>query len=104
MPTPLASDAHRFKLERPALAARGAHKMQVELLRLGKTLPILPTFSTLLLKRKFCPLGALIVALLASAGCSSSPEKPAPPPPGVTITPAVVKDVPIRQEWVGTMA
>jgi membrane fusion protein (multidrug efflux system) len=35
--------------------------------------------------------------------CSSEKEKPAPPPPGVTVTPVVQKDVPIYQEWVGTM-
>lgn len=45
----------------------------------------------------------LIAALATCAGCSSSAEKPAPPPPGVTVTPVVQKDVPIRQEWVGTM-
>jgi membrane fusion protein (multidrug efflux system) len=43
------------------------------------------------------------VALAMIAGCSSKEEKPAPPPPGVTITPVVQKDVPIHQEWVGTM-
>ena len=43
-------------------------------------------------------------ALVICAGCSSSKEQPPPPPPGVTITPVVQKDVPIRQEWVGTMA
>jgi membrane fusion protein (multidrug efflux system) len=42
--------------------------------------------------------------LLICAGCSSKDEKPAPPPPGVTVTPVVKKDVEIRQEWVGTMA
>jgi membrane fusion protein, multidrug efflux system len=36
-------------------------------------------------------------------GCSSKEEKPAPPPPGVTVTPVVQKDVEIHQEWVGTM-
>ena len=41
--------------------------------------------------------------LAAIAGCSSKEEKPAPPPLGVTVTPVVQKDVPIRQEWVGTM-
>jgi len=45
----------------------------------------------------------LIAALAICAGCSSSAEKPAPPPPGVTVTPVVQRDVPIRQEWVGTM-
>src|SRR5215471_12545136 len=44
------------------------------------------------------------VVLLACAGCSSSAEKPAPPPPTVTVTPVIEKEVPITQEWVGTMA
>jgi len=43
------------------------------------------------------------VALVLIAGCSAKEEKPAPPPLGVTIAPVVQKDVPIRQEWVGTM-
>jgi membrane fusion protein, multidrug efflux system len=50
---------------------------------------------------------ALFVSLLAEltffGACSSEKEKPAPPPPGVTVTPVVQKDVPIYQEWVGTM-
>ena len=41
--------------------------------------------------------------LATIAGCSSKEEKPAPPPLGVTVTPVVQKDVPIHQEWVGTM-
>jgi membrane fusion protein (multidrug efflux system) len=36
-------------------------------------------------------------------GCSSKEEKPAPPPPGVTVAPVVRKDVDLEQEWVGTM-
>ncbi len=44
-----------------------------------------------------------LLAILALGGCSSAEEKPAPPPPGVTITPVVQKEVPIHQEWVGTM-
>ena len=43
----------------------------------------------------------LVIASLT--GCSSKEEKPAPPPPGVTIAPVLQKDVPIHQEWVGTM-
>ena len=43
------------------------------------------------------------VALALIAGCSAKEEKPAPPPLGVTIAAVVQKDVPIRQEWVGTM-
>lgn len=49
-------------------------------------------------------LGSLLFLGVALAnGCSSDKEKPAPPPPGVTITPVVQKDVPIFQEWIGTM-
>ena len=44
------------------------------------------------------------MVLLSCAGCSSTAEKPAPPPPTVTITPVIQGDVPISQEWVGTMA
>jgi membrane fusion protein (multidrug efflux system) len=36
--------------------------------------------------------------------CSSEKEKPAPPPPGVTVVTVVQRDVPISQQWVGTMA
>jgi membrane fusion protein, multidrug efflux system len=43
-------------------------------------------------------------ALVICAGCSSKTEQPPPPPPGVTIAPVVQKDVPLQQEWVGTMA
>jgi len=48
-------------------------------------------------------LATLIVGMTISAGCSSKAEKPAPPPPGVTVTSVIQKDVPIHQEWVGTM-
>jgi len=44
------------------------------------------------------------VVLLVCSGCSSSAQKPAPPPPTVTVTPVIEKEVPITQEWVGTMA
>ncbi len=45
----------------------------------------------------------LSIALFMSAGCSSKKEQAPPPPPGVTIAPVVQKDVPLQQEWVGTM-
>ena len=48
-------------------------------------------------------IAALMAALAISAGCSTSAEKPAPPPPGVTVIPVLQKDVPLHQEWVGTM-
>ena len=44
------------------------------------------------------------VVLLWCTGCSKDVEKPAPPPPNVTVAPVVSRDVPIHQEWVGTMA
>src|SRR5580704_14689021 len=48
----------------------------------------------------FC---VLVLVLVALAGCSSKEEKPAPPPPTVTVAPVVQRQVPIHQEWVGTM-
>lgn len=53
---------------------------------------------------RFPLIGVLSIALAICAGCSSNAEKPAAPPPGVTIAAVIRKDVPIRQEWVGTMA
>jgi membrane fusion protein (multidrug efflux system) len=54
-----------------------------------------------------CPrvrlLPAAAIALVGLWGCGGEKEKPAPPPPGVTVAPVIQKDVPIRQEWVGTM-
>jgi membrane fusion protein (multidrug efflux system) len=61
------------------------------------------TFPPHAATRQLHALGVLIVALIICVGCSSKAEKPAPPPPGVTVTPAIQKDVPIHQEWVGTM-
>ena len=48
----------------------------------------------------FC---ASLIVLATLTGCSSKEEKPAPPPPGVTVAPVLQQDVPIHQEWVGTM-
>jgi membrane fusion protein, multidrug efflux system len=48
--------------------------------------------------------GVVMIVLTVCAGCSSKAEKPAPPPPGVTVAAVIQRDVPIRQEWVGTMA
>jgi membrane fusion protein, multidrug efflux system len=50
---------------------------------------------------QFVALAALVLSICG--GCSSKAEKPAPAPPGVTIAPVTQKDVPIHQEWVGTM-
>ena len=49
-------------------------------------------------------LSTSIFVLATLVGCSSKEEKPAPPPPGVTIASVVQKEVPIQHEWVGTMA
>jgi len=44
-----------------------------------------------------------LMTLAICGGCSTKAEKPAPPPPGVTVAVVLQKDVPIHQEWVGTM-
>ena len=77
--------------------------MQRKLVRFGGVFSIMSTFSPHASTRQLHSLGVLIVALIICVGCSSKAEKPAPPPPGVTVTPAIQKDVPIHQEWVGTM-
>jgi RND family efflux transporter MFP subunit len=48
-------------------------------------------------------LQALMAIVAICIGCSTKAEKRAAPPPGVTVTPVIQKDVPIHQEWVGTM-
>jgi len=47
---------------------------------------------------------AAATVLMVCAGCAEKAAPPPPPPPGVRVTPAVQKDVPIYQDWVGTMA
>src|SRR5580693_1542316 len=42
-----------------------------------------------------------LLLLCTLSGCASEEAKPAPPPPGVTVTPVVRKDMDIQQEWVG---
>jgi membrane fusion protein (multidrug efflux system) len=49
-------------------------------------------------------LSTSLFVLATLVGCFSKVEKPAPPPPVVTIAPVVQKEVPIYREWVGTMA
>src|SRR3974390_2420299 len=51
-----------------------------------------------------CAAGALAATLFILTARGGEKEKPAPPPPGVTVANVIQKDVPIRQEWVGTMA
>src|SRR5215472_12343106 len=49
-------------------------------------------------------LASLMAALAFCSACSKNEAPPpAPPPPGVTVAPVLQKDVPIYQEWVGTM-
>ncbi len=56
--------------------------------------------ESLAISRFLC---ASLLVLLTLAGCSSNEEKPAPPPPGVTIAPVIEKEVALRNDWVGTM-
>jgi membrane fusion protein, multidrug efflux system len=58
---------------------------------------------SLLPKGRCFLVGILLLGLAFTGACSSEKEKPVPPPPGVAVTPVVQKDVPIYQEWVGTM-
>ena len=78
--------------------------MQEELLRFREDFSVLPISPPRVYTRQLCTLGVLIMVLTITNGCTSSAEKPAPPPPGVTVTPAIQRDVPIHQEWVGTMS
>jgi len=48
-------------------------------------------------------LEALIVIVAICIGCSTKVEKRTAPPPEVTVTPVIQRDVPIYHEWVGTM-
>jgi RND family efflux transporter MFP subunit len=78
--------------------------MREKPLQFGEGLSVLPIFPPRVSTRQLCTLGVLFTVLIIANGCSSSAEKPAPPPPGVTVTPAIQRDVPIHQEWVGTMS
>jgi RND family efflux transporter MFP subunit len=78
--------------------------MQEELLRFREGFSVLPISPPRVYTRQMCTLGVLTMVLTITNGCSSSAEKPAPPPPGVTVTSATQRDVPIHQEWVGTMS
>ena len=46
---------------------------------------------------------ALPLVLAVFVGCSSKNEQAPPPPPGVTVTHVIQRDVPVHREWVGTM-
>ena len=57
------------------------------------------------LARANAPL-ALAVVLTAAAGvggCTTKKEAPPPPAPAVEVAPVVQKDVPISQEWIGSL-
>lgn len=63
------------------------------------------SFLPTILRFAFGPsvfVATLMTVLVLCAGCSKT-EAPAPPPPGVTVTPVLQRDAPIHQEWVGTM-
>ena len=77
--------------------------MKKKQLRFGATFSFVPTISPLATARLLHVVAVLMVTLAICAGCSSKAEKPAPAPPGVTVTAVIQKDVPIHQEWVGTM-
>jgi membrane fusion protein (multidrug efflux system) len=74
-----------------------------QLLGTGLSFSIAPTIPPLAAARRLHVVAVLVVAMAICVGCTSNAEKPAPPPPGVTVTAAIQKDVPIHQEWVGTM-
>ena len=78
--------------------------MQRKLLGFGASFSIVPSLPPPVATRRVHATGVLTVAMVICAGCSSNAEKPVPPPPGVTVTPVIQKDVPVHQEWVGTMA
>ena len=54
--------------------------------------------------RIYSRLWSFLLPAMVLSGCSSGEPKPAPPPPGVTVFTVLQKDVPVYQEWVGTMA
>jgi len=69
--------------------------LRTSLFRRGHAIGLdLPAISRLL--------AASFLVLATFTGCSSKEEKPAPPPPGVTIAPVIQSEVSIHQDWVGT--
>jgi len=53
--------------------------------------------------QRFRYLEGVIAIFVVCGGCSSKAAKPTAPPPEVRVTSVIQKDVPIYQEWVGTM-
>jgi len=78
--------------------------MQRKPLGFGASFSIVPTIPPPVATWRAHATGVLTVAMVICAGCSSNAEKPVPPPPGVTVISVIQKDVPVHQEWVGTMA
>jgi len=78
--------------------------MQRKPLGFAASFSIAPTIPPPVATWRVHAMGVLTVAMVICAGCSSNAEKPAPPPPGVTVISVIQKDVPVHQEWVGTMA
>jgi membrane fusion protein, multidrug efflux system len=54
--------------------------------------------------RIYSRLWSFLLPAAVLCSCSSGEPKPVPPPPGVTVFTVVQQDVPVYQEWVGTMA
>jgi membrane fusion protein, multidrug efflux system len=98
-----AAPRHIVELDTQARARRGAYKMCKSLLEFAFSRSADSTILPSSARRPFDVFAALALALAISAGCSSNTQKPAPPPPEVTVAPVVQKNVPIRQDWVGTM-
>ncbi len=48
-------------------------------------------------------IGLFVIAALLAGGCGKSEQKQAAPPPMVEVVRVVQRDVPIHQEWVGTL-
>jgi membrane fusion protein, multidrug efflux system len=80
-------------------------KRQITELRIERTAFALDAKEALvsLGANRFLLSGLFLLCATFCAGCSSEDAKTAPPPPGVTVASVVQKDVPISQEWVGTM-
>ena len=55
-------------------------------------------------RHRFVRVGfAVSVALAGICACKKKAEAPPPPPPEVVVAPVVQKDVPVFQEWIGTL-
>lgn len=58
----------------------------------------------MLLRSRRLPLSAaVLLALAAASACGKKQEAPAAPPPVVEVAPVIQKDVPIYEEWIGSL-